>query len=351
MEEMNEMMEESRSETENKADGLQEVRKQFSRLGLCFFIGMLCNELLQRSVAEIIKGIHPEWLENPNISMLILITVQYLVGLPILILLVRRIPGTAPKQKTMKAGHFCMTMMMCMAVAYGSNIVGNIITMIIGLLRGTMVENVNLTLGSETSLLLNFVFMVICAPLYEEYIFRKLLVDRTAQYGQGVAIILSGLMFGLAHGNMNQFAFAFTIGVFFAFIYVKTGKLRYSILMHMFFNCYSGVLLMAVLRHMHFDEYFALMQAGDPMGAMQVMTDAMPFWVLFAVLVFIVLGAAVAGLVLLIVFWKKFKLEQGEVVIPKGKRFTTIILNAGMVLYCLFFLTSIVLQLFGKSLL
>ena len=58
-------------------------------------------------------------------------------------------------------------------------------------------------------MIVTFLYMVICAPILEEYIFRKLIVDRTVKYGQGVAVVLSGLMFGLFHGNLNQFAYAF----------------------------------------------------------------------------------------------------------------------------------------------
>lgn len=345
---MNEMAENGEVMQE---ESLREAGKQFSKLGLLFFLGMFLTDLLQNGAGKLVKSINPEWLQDPNINMLIGISVQYLIGLPILILLVKRIPAAKLQQKSLKTGHFFLLLMMCMAVAYSSNIVGNIITTIIGLLKGSMVQNVNLTLGSETSLLLNFVFMVICAPLYEEYIFRKLIVDRTAQYGQGVAIVLSGLLFGLAHGNLNQFAFAFTIGMFFAFVYVKTGRLRYGIMMHMFFNFYSGVALMGVMRYMHFDEYFAAVSAGDAAGAVQIMTGSMPAWILFAVLGFMAFGAGLAGFVLLIVFRKKFTLKQGEFIIPKGKRFFTIICNVGMGLYCLYFITSIVLQLFEKRLL
>ena len=59
--------------------------------------------------------------------------------------------------------------------------------------------------ATESNMMVTFLYMVICAPILEEYIFRKLIVDRTVKYGQGVAIVLSGLMFGLFHGNLNQF--------------------------------------------------------------------------------------------------------------------------------------------------
>lgn len=331
-------------------NNITENRKHFSKLGIFFLLGLLLTDALQLVVGEVLRNTHPEWLADPNINMLLANSIQYLIGMPFLIFLVKKIPGQSPQQKTMKTGHFFIALMMCMAVAYSSNIVGNIITTIVGVFRGSMVENVNLLIGSQTNLFLNFVIIAVCAPFYEEYIFRKLIVDRTVQYGEGVAVVMSGLLFGLAHGNLNQFAFAFTIGMFFAFIYVKTGKLRYSIAMHMFFNFYSGVVLMGVMRFMHFEEYMNATMAGDFQAAMQVMADAAPAWVLFTVLVGLAFSAGLAGLVLLLVFRKRFKLERsGDNLIPRGERFATIICNAGMAIYCLFFIVRIVMQLFGKS--
>lgn len=317
-------------------------------LGIYFFLGVFFNKLIQMGAAKLLTGMYPELLKNANVNMMIAAALQYLIGMPLIILLVKRILAVKPTQKTMKIGHFFIAYLMCVAISYVSNIVGNVFTGIVGLLKGSMVENVALTMGSETSLLLNFLVMVICAPLYEEYIFRKLIVDRTRQYGQGVAILMSGLMFGLAHGNLNQFAYAFTIGMFFAFIYVKTGKLRYTIIMHMMFNCYSGVFLMGALRNMNFGTYMKAAEAGDLMLAMQVMRDALPAWIAFFALGAVALGAWIAGIVLIIVFWKKFTLEKGEVVIPRGKRFQTVILNIGILMYCLYFIGRIIMQLFAK---
>ena len=46
-------------------------------------------------------------------------------------------------------------------------------------------------------------------------------------------MLFSGLMFGLFHGNLNQFVYAFVLGLCFGFIYVKTGNIRYTIGLHM----------------------------------------------------------------------------------------------------------------------
>ena len=58
-----------------------------------------------------------------------------------------------------------------------------------------------------------------------------------------------------------------------------------------------------------------------------------------------IFGMIIAGLILLIVNRKKFVLSQGEVVLPKGKRFSTVILNLGMILFSVFWIIQIIMQL------
>ena len=79
----------------------------------------------------------------------------------------------------------------------------------------------------------NVVFLVILGPIFEEWMFRKQLIDHTRKYGEKTAILLSGLAFGLFHMNLFQFFYAFLLGVMFGYIYMRTSKLRYSTAMHM----------------------------------------------------------------------------------------------------------------------
>ena len=72
-------------------------------------------------------------------------------------------------------------------------------------------------------------------------LFRKFLIDKTIKYGAKVSIILSAVLFALFHGNLNQFFYAFLIGGFFAYVYIKTGKITYSIILHAVVNLMGSV--------------------------------------------------------------------------------------------------------------
>jgi len=323
-------------------------RKHFSRMGWSYFIGAVVIYAAQLITMWLINYLKPEWMLDSNIYMLSSIIPMYLIGMPILILLVKRIPGAAVNKRRMKTGSFLIAVIMCFALVYLSNILGNIVTMIISLLKGGLVQNEVFNVTSNVSMWVIFFYMVLCAPLMEEYVFRKLIVDRTVRYGQGVAVVLSGLMFGLFHGNLNQFAYAFTLGVFLAFLYVKTGNLKITIALHMMINFVGGMVTTWLTRIVDMDEYMQIMLGGDQQAAMNYMLEHMTGWILYVVFIGFVLCVIIAGGILWIVSLvkKKFTLAKGVVSIPKGKRFSTVILNVGMIFYSIFWIGMIILQLF-----
>ena len=77
-----------------------------------------------------------------------------------------------------------------------------------------------------------FISTVVVAPLVEEFAFRGAVLGSLRKYGDGLAIIVSAVMFGLVHGNIRQIPFAFLSGVVLGFITVKSGSLWMGILAH-----------------------------------------------------------------------------------------------------------------------
>ena len=204
-----------------------------------------------------------------------------------------------------------------------------------------------MTYATGSNMIVTFLYMVICAPILEEYIFRKLIVDRTVKYGQGVAVVLSGLMFGLFHGNLNQFAYAFLLGMFLAFLYVKTGELKVTIGLHMCINFMGAVVSVLLLKAIHLEEYQeVIMNGADSQAVMDYMMKYLPGWIGYMIYVLFILAVLVTGIVLFIVYRKKLKLELGQ--IAKGRRFKTVIGNPGMICYCVFWIAMIIIQMFPE---
>lgn len=78
---------------------------------------------------------------------------------------------------------------------------------------------------------------VLAAPVAEELIYRGLLYGRMREFVSKIpATIIASLIFGICHGNIVQFVFAFCIGMLLCLIYEKYQQIRISIWMHMVVN-------------------------------------------------------------------------------------------------------------------
>lgn len=330
------------------AGELRQDRKYFSGIGMMFFWGTILVIAIQGAAIFLVRWLRPEWLEDSTISLLVTSLPLYLLALPLMILLITRVkPRTVIRQNRMSAGQMAVAFLMSYAMLYVSNLLGNFITVLIGLIKGSGVGNVLVDAVFGTNPWVVFFLMVLCAPVFEEFIFRKLLIDRAVAYGEGVAVVLSGVMFGLFHGNLNQFAYAFLLGIFFGFIYVKTGKIRYTVILHMVINFMGSVVSTQVMNAINVEKTTEALQLfqSNPTEGMAALQFVLPGLILSGIYVLLIFGVVIAGIVLLIVKRRKFRLMPGEVVIPKGKRFQTVMGNLGMALFSIFWVVQMIWQL------
>lgn len=320
---------------------LKTYKKHFSSLGLMYFLGALIIIGVQVAVSMLVLAFAPSLLDNPNLSLLVSMLPTYAIAFPLTSLLIRQVPGVQMKKHNMKPTQLLGAFAISYALMYLSNLAGQFFTNIIGIIKGSPVDDAIADLVSELNPLTAFFVMVLLAPALEEWIFRKLLVDRTIRYGEGTAIFLSGLMFGLFHGNLNQFVYTFLIGAFWAFIYVKTGRLRYTIYLHMALN------FMGSIGSLFFLDAISTLEGGSSAmnGFHFLLGMLLPLAIVIPYLI-VVFGLVISGIVLLVTNWKRFRLIPAELFIPKEKRFSVIFLNAGMILYVLFWIIQIILQLF-----
>ena len=308
-----------------------DARRQFSRIGLMFLVGTVLIYAVQFGASAIANAINPDLLSSTSYALLIVMIPMYVIAMPVMALLIKRIPAVTLPKKHMTFGQWLIAFLMCYGAMYVSNYTGLILTQLISILKGSPVTNTMLEVATSSNLWVNLFIMVLCAPVAEELIFRKLLIDRLAQYGEGVAVLFSGLMFGLFHG------------LCFGFIYVKTGNIRYTIGLHMLVNFLGSVLGVAILKWLG-DDFLSV--ASDPAGMMSYMTGNFGKLIVYFIYIFLLLGVAIAGIILFIVNLKKIRFQPGMNTIPKGKRFSTTVLNVGMALYMIVWIVIIIVQLF-----
>lgn len=100
-----------------------------------------------------------------------------------------------------------------------------------------------------------FILMVIAAPVFEELIFRGIMLEGLLRkYTPAKSILISSLLFGFGHVNPWQFIAAFVIGVFSGWVYYKTRSVMPSIIIHGAANlCGFSVRLFFADTHSVFD--------------------------------------------------------------------------------------------------
>lgn len=80
----------------------------------------------------------------------------------------------------------------------------------------------------------------------EEFVFRGLIYHSYRKNGILGAAVLSGLVFGLMHLNINQLSYALLMGIVFALLVEATGSMYSSMLAHFAANSYSVILMQLV---------------------------------------------------------------------------------------------------------
>ena len=82
-----------------------------------------------------------------------------------------------------------------------------------------------------------FAATVFVGPIAEEMTFRGLVQRRARVWlTPGTAIVISAILFGLAHMNMIQLVYAFPLGLLLGLLYEKSGSLLAPVLAHMAVN-------------------------------------------------------------------------------------------------------------------
>ena len=321
------------------------ARKHLSKLGFAFFAGTILIIALEFGIGFIFGLIHPDGNYDYGSYVVWNMLVRFLIGYPLMILMILLVKKGAPiPQKNMKLGNVLTAFVMAYALAMVSNVIGVLITSIANALKSGAFENSL----QDTMFSLNpfwlILFVCVGAPVFEELIFRKALVDRAVYCGEGAAILLSGIMFGLFHGNLNQFIYAAALGAFLAFVYIRTGKIQYTIILHALVNTMGviGTLCLEMvmaggddlfgdleLVSMTYTEEFTRLLADPISGVLFLMgTIGLCGWFLLVVIL------TITGVIFWILKGKKlFLLPSRQISIPKGKRFAAIFLNPGMLCF------------------
>lgn len=297
----------------------KKVVKAFSRIGFGYGAFIATTLLLQLGFGVFIAVLSIFNIHIPIGNWYIVVSslANYVVGGGISYLIIRSMPVTLSKNsekvtaKTLFAGF-----LVCMSGLYIGNLMGLALMKVVSVLQGRPMVNPVTEILNGLSGWAILLVMVIMAPIFEEILFRKVLIDRVRVYGDKAAIIVSGFIFGLSHGNFYQFFYAFFIGIVLAYIYIHTGKLRYTILFHMAINFIGSILGLKVQEVMWLIPIYSI----------------------------IMLMAVAAGIVIFFQNRKNLIFQPGQKEIWGRGSFKTLFLNFGMIFFFLLSTATFVLS-------
>ena len=274
-----------------------------------FSIVVTCTQLFLSLGTSILPGANTPKITTLLTFAMIVISVD-IIGFPLILGLTKHIPKREiPKQK-FGFFKFLPYIFMMFGIMVPGAVVGYVVNNFLTVPFGGSNTTVIAELLNSSSPIPRILVVGILAPIFEELIFRKVLIDRLSRYSTFLAIIVSGLFFGLYHGNFSQFFYATGMGLLFAFLYTKTGKIHLTIILHMIINLYSSVITTTATQN--------LFAVNPNMDMSQEFLTAHPEAAVAAGLYGLALGTmgllGFIGIIILIIFaaTRKFRLEKQE---------------------------------------
>ncbi len=321
------------------------AKKSYSQIGFAYTVFSFAVTIVQLIVSVMLQAVGSNAV-SMDMQIVLNSATLYVIGMIVLTICFRRLQLTVTTIEKHKMSVKALLKAVCMSYSLLiiSNLVGTVITTVIGIIKGSPIINPVEELALNMSIPVMFIVTVICAPIFEELFFRKFIIDRVVKYGEWVAVAVSGIMFGLFHGNLSQFPYALTIGMFFGFLYVRTGRIGYSMLLHAVMNFFGSVASVVVLKCLNMEMYMNIMNSTSELDILNSITGegAVGFLILLAYEVLILI-IVIIGIILWILDGKKIYFNVQDEELPKTDRVLTALSGKGMIVYSVFWLIMIVL--------
>ena len=333
---------------------VSKVRKTYSVMGF----GLAAYSVISLVVALVIQVIallvSPELIEDILFLNVITPVSLYVFALPVLLLILFAfgVKGERLSKKGMGFGEWLLIFIVSFGLMYIGSYAGQFVMGGLSMIVGYDYSNMLESMIDVDKMWITAIFMCIVAPIGEEFVFRKLIIDRTHKYGGFVCIFFSALAFGLMHANFYQFFYAFALGLVLGYVYYKTGRIWYSIALHAAINFVGSVLTSYLAAGS--DQMIKALETLDTQSTTEMLAFLQKYgFVLIAEYAFIafMFAAMICAVVLPIVFRKRIKLERSNDVPPRKKTLPASFLNVGAVLmilvYAMQFVLTLVSPLFG----
>ena len=303
------------------------ARRAYFRVGLGLLLFACLPTLLAYGISLLLSRLAPAALDLPYISWIAQVVLMYGIAFPISFFVVGRPRQPLHPQDGKRFPAILLLTVFCLlfAVARVGTVISNILTVFSRLLLGAFPDNPLTEMLSDTPIIIIFAVVAVLGPIVEELLLRYAVMERLLPFGEKSAILFSAVAFGLLHGNFYQLFYSVGIGLLLGYLYARTRKVLYPILLHVLFNFLGSVVPLS------FAPLIEQLGNGE-LSLSFLVQNAAP---LAAMLFYLLLQMAlpVAGVVLVSVFCKRIRFCPAE--LPLGKRAHTraCLANAGVILF------------------
>lgn len=211
---------------------LRQLRRRLSRIGWGVLIYLVFLQII--SIATVL-------IPNNIAATLVGYALVYGVGPLALWLVIRKLPKGACRCLPMSPRALVRTALVSLGVMELFSIITNYLVLFLEQASNQTTTDILQEAATDMPLWLYLLLIGVFAPIGEEFLFRKLLLDRVRPFGDQAAIWITAVAFGLFHTNLYQFFYATALGVLFAGVAVKTGKLWHTVVLHSAVNLGSAL--------------------------------------------------------------------------------------------------------------
>ena len=304
------------------------LAKTAARAGAAISVWVLLRILLELATIPLVKLLDAQG-ASENLKQILILAVSaagvYIVATPVALWILGVFRNGGLRAMFTKSKLPARQVAAAIPMLYAVTIVINLIATVVNLIASGSLEQVtennpllNLPTGT-LGILLNYLWMVLVAPVFEEVLFRGGLLGTLKKHGNWFAVIVSALLFGLAHENISQMLYATALGFMLGMMYVRAGSVVPCIITHICIN-FLGITI-------------ATFYGAENIGVL-------------AILGLLVVAAVITGIVLLIITLVKHrdKLRLGaEDSALTGRQRFEILLRSPM--FVLMFILSLALSI------
>lgn len=293
-----------------------------TRLGLMMIVIFVCRLLLYVPVilfGEFFNSL--DLIGRAVANLLLSLVFLYLIPMAFTAAILRFSLGTGAVEAYRKPQYMGKALGMYPA-AYSIAIIVRLLTMLLGHLLSSTVfgRSFNATENAFSAAtlpeaLIQFVQLAIIAPLFEEFWFRKMVLGSLRTYGNGFAIFISAILFGMTHSNFDQFFYATALGIVLGYITVHTGSIIPSTIMHFFFNSFTAISII-MTTNTSVQDYLLAAQNGEE----GVITPAVAVYIGWTCLIILLFLVGLIMAIIKLVKIKKFRVPKVQTEISTGTR-------------------------------